>query len=204
MKLIGRNLSPYTRRVAIALSLLGIAHEREYFSPTKDPMGAFAFNPVGRVPVLILDDGERLIESGAILDYLMELAGPERALIPATGQPRRECLQIMAMATATLDKAVAAIVEQSRRPAEKVHRPWLDHLMAQATGGLKALEARPQSPWLMGEKMTMADVTVAVMLTALKTMLPALAPAGAYPRLESLTARCEALSAFRAHTLETP
>ena len=79
MKLIGRNLSPYTRRVAVAMNVLGIAHERAYLTPWQEAQAneIRAANPLTRVPILVLDDGERLIESGAILDHLM--ASPPRS-----------------------------------------------------------------------------------------------------------------------------
>ena len=204
MKLIGRNLSPYSRRIAIAMTLLDVPHEREYLSVTADPDRGLEINPVGRVPVLELDDGERLIESGVILDYLMELVGPAKSLVPPHGKARRDCLQLMAIATGVLDKAVAAIYEQRRRPAEKVHEPWRQHLLRQATGGLTALEARRPNPWLLGDFLTLADISAAVTITFLRAMLPELVPDGAWPNLYDLCTRCEALAAFQAHPLETP
>jgi len=206
MKLIGRNLSPYTRRVAVAMNLLGVPHERSYLSPwTEDQAKQIrAANPLVRVPILELDDGERLIESGAMLDYVMERVGPAKALIPAAGKERRQCLRIMAIATGILDKGVAAFYERTKRPAEKVHQPWHDHLTSQLTGGLQQLEALPMTPWYLGDKMTMADVTAAVGVTFVKKTSPALMPPGAYPKLEALAAKCEAMPAFKASPLETP
>ncbi|WP_428249335.1 glutathione S-transferase family protein [Ferrovibrio sp.] len=203
MKLIGRNLSPYTRRVAIALTLLDIPHEREYLSVTADPQRGLSINPVGRVPALQISASETLIESAAILDYLMELAGP-KTLVPPHGKPRRDCLRLMAWGAGVLDKAVAAIYEVRRRPAEKVHEPWRQLLLSQATGGLRALEAVQPHPWLMGEHFSMADVTVGVTVSFLRVMQPELLPPGVYPNLEALATACEALPAFKAHPLETP
>ncbi len=203
MKLIGRNLSPYTRRIAIALTLLDIPHEREYLSVTTNPQRGLEVNPVGRVPALQLSDNETLVESGAILDYLMELAGP-KSLVPPRGKARRDCLRLMAVACGVLDKAVAAIYEVRRRPAEKVHEPWRQMLLSQATGGLVALEAVSPQPWLQGEHFSMADITAAVTVSFLRVMLPELLPPGVYPNLEALTTACEALPAFKVHPLETP
>lgn len=204
LTLIGRNLSPYTRRVAIAMTMLDVPHSREYLSVTADPDRGLELNPVGRVPVLQLDSGERLIESGAILDYLMELVGPAKSLVPPHGKARRECLQLMAVASGVLDKAVNAIYELRRRPAEKVHEPWRQHLLRQATGGLGALDQRSQSPWLLGDNITMADITAGVTVSFVRVMVPELVPAGLYPSLYRLTERCEALPAFQAHKLENP
>src|ERR1051325_4092558 len=139
-----------------------------------------------------------------MLDSLMERAGPGKALIPAAGKDRRTCLRIMAIGTGVIDKGVAAFYERTKRPAEKVHQPWHDHLASQVTGGLKALEALPMTPWFQGDKMTMADVTAAVAYTFLGKTNPALAPPGAYPKLEKLAAACEAMPAFKSSPLETP
>ncbi|WP_300300560.1 glutathione S-transferase family protein [Ferrovibrio sp.] len=204
MTLIGRNLSPYTRRVAIAMTMLDVPHAREYLSVTADPERGLEINPVGRVPALQLEDGDTLIESGAILDYLMDLVGPAKSLIPPHGKARRDCLQLMAVGSGVLDKSVNAIYEMRRRPAEKIHEPWRQHLLRQAAGGLAALEQRRQAPWLQGERLTMADITTAVTVTFLQAMLPELIGSGLYPQLHDLTVRAEALPAFQAHKLETP
>lgn len=211
LKLIGRNLSPYSRRVAVAMTLLDIPHSREYLSVTADPDRGLELNPVGRVPVLELEDGERLIESAAILDYLMELVGPAKSLVPPHGKARRDCIQLMAIGSGVLDKSVNAIYELRRRPAEKVHEPWRQHLLRQAAGGLAALDARAamarshgEKAWLLGEQIGMADITAAVTVTFLRVMVPELVPDGLYPALYALTGRAEALPAFQAHPLEKP
>jgi glutathione S-transferase len=207
MKLIGRNLSPYSRRVAVAMTLLDVPHAREYLSVTADPDRGLEVNPVGRVPVLELEDGERLIESAAILDYLMELVGPAKSLIPPHGKARRDCIQLMAIGSGLLDKAVNAIYEQRRRPAEKVHEPWRQHLLRQAAGGLVALDARAassQKAWILDDQIGMADITAAVAVSFLRVMLPELVTDGLYPALYALTGKAEALPAFRAHPLEKP
>lgn len=206
MKLIGRNLSPYTRRVAVAMNLMGVPHERSYLSPWQEAQAKDirAINPLIRVPILVLDDGETLIESGAMLDHLMEGAGPQQALIPPAGKDRRACLRITAIGTGIMDKGVNAFYERTKRPAEKVHQPWHDHLAAQVTGGLETLEAMPMSPWFLGEKMTLADVTAAVAVTFLRRTNPDLVPPGKYKKLEALAAKCEAMPAFKSSPLETP
>ncbi len=98
MILVGQYDSPYTRRVAITLRLFGIAYEHDTRSVFGDFDAMRAINPLGRIPSLVLDSGEVLIESGAILDYLDEMVGPERALIPKTGEARRKALQRIALA----------------------------------------------------------------------------------------------------------
>ena len=102
MKLIGNYLSPFARRVAISLNELGIAHEMENVMVSKNPEAVSGHNPLIRIPTLILDDGEVLVESFAILDAIDEMAGPGKALVPASGADRRRILKITAIALGTM------------------------------------------------------------------------------------------------------
>jgi glutathione S-transferase len=85
MLLIGMFDSPFVRRVAVSMKLLEIPFEHANWSIGKDFDRIREYNPLGRVPTLVTNEGERLMESGAILDYLDEIAGPERALLPRSG-----------------------------------------------------------------------------------------------------------------------
>jgi glutathione S-transferase len=197
MILVGRYLSPFVRRVGVSLNQLGIAFERKGLSTATDKTAIEAVNPLGRVPALILDDGEVLVDSAAILDYLDELAGPAKALVPPKGLERRQVLKIVAIAQGTLEKAVGATYEMNRRPAEKVYQPWLDQLLAQTTGGLAALEAALTGAWFVGNRLTQADVTVACGYGFIGRVQPTVVPPGRYKRLEALAARSEAMPAFQ-------
>ena len=105
MILVGRHLSPFGGRVAVTLRLYGFHYEH------RGPLMAFGddkktisqWNPLGRV-ALLLDDGEVLFDSGAILDYMAQRAGPERALIPPSGPARREVLRLMNTAIGAAEK----------------------------------------------------------------------------------------------------
>ena len=88
MKLIGNYLSPYTRRVAISLNAVGLPFELEHLFVFKEPDRVRAHNPVVRIPTLVMDDGEVLVESYAILDAIDQMVGPDRALAPAVGEER--------------------------------------------------------------------------------------------------------------------
>lgn len=104
MILVGRNRSPFSRRVAVSLRLLGFDYEHLPFTTWSNFKEVRKVNPVGRVPALILDDGETLIDSGAILDYLDQLAGPARALVPMQEPQRHHTLKIIACAMGALEK----------------------------------------------------------------------------------------------------
>ncbi len=205
IKLVGRNLSPYTRRCAIVMHELGVPHERVILSTYgDDQQKLFRYNPLGRVPALVLDDGETLIESAAILDHLLQQHDREGRLLPAGGKPRRDCLAVIALATGVMDKGVAAVYEVRRRPPEKVHQPWRDHLVAQARGGLQALETMPKDRWRQGAAMDLAAISVGVMMSFLGVLSPDIAADGAYPGLAALRERAESTPSFAACPLETP
>ena len=199
MLLIGMFDSPFVRRVAISMKLLGLPFEHANWSVGKDFDRIREYNPLGRVPTLVLDDGEALMESSAILDYLDELVGPDRALLPHTGKQRRDALKLMAIATGAAEKGVAQVYEGVFRPPEKYHQPWVDRCRAQMTGALQELErvrvTQATDSWLMGAHMTQPDITVACVVTFLAdaTRLEV----SPYPALQSLVARCEAMSVFK-------
>ena len=89
MKLIGRYDSPYVRRVGVTLHVLEQSFEHLPLSPFSQALEFRKHAAIGRMPVLILANGETLIESAAILDHLDEIAGPSGALIPIRGPERR-------------------------------------------------------------------------------------------------------------------
>src|SRR3546814_7521917 len=125
MILVGQFDSPFVRRVAISLRVLGFAYEHDKRSVFGDFDSMRRTNPLGRIPSLVLDDGAVLIDSAAILDWLDEKVGPERALIPPAGPARPRALQLLALATGAVDKAGAAAYERLIRPAEYRWPEWI-------------------------------------------------------------------------------
>src|SRR5262245_4646622 len=103
MMLIGQYDSPFVRRVGIALRLYGLSLEHKPWSVFGEAELIAPLNPLRRVPTLVLDTGEVLIESGAMLDHLDELVGPSRALIADSGEARRHALKVCALATGLAD-----------------------------------------------------------------------------------------------------
>lgn len=209
MILVGRDLSPFVRRVRVSLLLLGIAHEQNPLATTTDIERIRAINPLARVPALLLGGDEPpLIDSWTILDHIDSLAGPARALVPPAGRARREVLRLVALGTGVMEKGVQSFYERTRRPAEKQHAPWQEHCDGQVAGGLAALDAAALQaaslgwPHLTGERLTQADVTAAVALDFIRFTGGHLVPAGRYPRLEAMAARLLALPAFQETSLE--
>ena len=155
MLLIGMFDSPFVRRVAVTLKLLEIPFEHGNWSVGKDFERIREFNPLGRVPTLVLPNGEKLFESAAILDYLDEFVGAERALLPARGPDRRTALNLMAMATGAAEKGVMQVYEGVFRPESKRHQPWLDRLRAadeRVTRGHRSLHGRARRGAVAGRQ----------------------------------------------------
>ncbi|WP_242111905.1 glutathione S-transferase family protein [Luteimonas aquatica] len=199
MILIGMLDSSYVRRVAITLDVLGLPFERRDWSVGRDFERIREFNPLGRVPALVLDSGETLIESAVILDHLERIAGPQHALLPSDPDARRRAQYLIALAGNAADKAVLVAMERIFRPAEKWHEPFLARCRTQIDGALAALEqacrARQAQPWLAGEAMSQADISLTCFVTHASEAAPW--PLDAYPALRARVARCEALPLFR-------
>jgi glutathione S-transferase len=196
-RLIGHYDSPFVRRVGVSLHLLAIPFERELLSVFSDAEAMRAFNPLVRVPVLVLDDGACLIDSAAILDHLDECVGPGRALLPASGKARRDALQTMALATGIGDKAIAIAYER-RKPADKIDESWVARCRGQQEGALTELERRYGETVPGGGRLMQSEITVAAMLGYVRLRQPETLAPGRYRVLEAFLARAEADPAFKA------
>ncbi len=201
MILIGQYDSPFVRRVAIALRLYGLAYEHRPWSTFADAEQIAQYNPLRRVPTLVLDDGEVLIDSVTILDHLDALAGAMKALIAPAGPARRQALKICALATGLADKAVSLVYERVLH--QQVSQAWIDRCVAQVAGVLDTLQTdragRATSFWF-GEIIGHADIAVACALRFTTEAHPTLFGLVRWPSLAAYAARCEALAPFQAVT----
>lgn len=200
MKLIGGYRSPYVRRVAASMNLMGIAYEHDPVAVFDNQDAVRQYNPLIRVPTLVLDDGEVLVESYAILDALNEMADADKRLIPMSGMARRDCMKLIAVATGTMDKTVWAVYEGRFHPKEKYHKPWVEHNEEQALGGLGYLDECAKAAgdgWLGGsDRISEADVSSVVAFSFAAMARPKLEVGGKFPALAALAERCEAMDAF--------
>src|SRR4051794_30734417 len=164
MILIGQYDSPFVRRVAIALRMYGMAYEHRPWSVFGDADEIAAFNPLRRVPTLVADDGGSLVESSAILDWLDEQAGPDRALIAAAGPERRAALKVCALASRPADKAVSLVYE--RVIHHRATPLWLERCRTQIGGVLDGRDAdrARQGGWWFGPRPGHADIIVGCVL----------------------------------------
>jgi glutathione S-transferase len=197
MLLIGMFDSPFVRRVAVSLKLLGFAFEHANWSVGEDHAEIRRYSPLGRVPAVVLEDGEVLTESAAILDHLDSVVGPERALVPTSGAARRQVLQLMALAIGAAEKGRELINERIVRPPEKRHQPWEERCRSQMYGALSDIERwqnQRTARWLVGEHLTQADITLTCVWACLREAVAL--QDGPYPSLAALAGRCEVLPEF--------
>jgi glutathione S-transferase len=197
MQLIGMLDSPYVRRVAISLQLLGLPFEHRSLSVFRTFDQFRAINPVVKAPTLVCDDGTVLMDSTLILDYAEASAAP-RSLMPSGLAPRRAALRTIGLALAACEKSVQLVYERNLRPPEKQHEPWAVRVLGQMHAAFGELEAelarRSQSgaPHSIGA----AEVTTAVAWHFTERMLPGTVKDAAYPRLRALSKWAEQLPEF--------
>lgn len=197
MILIGQFDSPFVRRVGIALELYGVPYEHRPWSTWGDADKLAVYNPLRRVPTLLLEDGECLIESSAILDALDEVAG-ERALLPRQGPLRRQALFVTALATGLADKAVSLVYERKLHP--EISAAWIDRCRAQIGGVLARLEVlrtERKTRYWFADTPWHADIAVACALRFLLESSPGAFELASFPALASHAAACEALPVFQ-------
>jgi glutathione S-transferase len=198
MILIGQYDSPFVRRVAVALRFYAIDYEHWPWSTFGDADRLAAYNPLRRVPTLILDSEDVLIESTAILDHLDEVAGPDRALIARAGSERQAVLRICALATGLCDKLVGLIYERVLH--ESVSAAWVERCETQVVAVLDALEtdrsARGSHFWF-GERITHADIAATCAMRFLREAHSETFDIGRWPSLVAQADRCEALDIFQ-------
>jgi glutathione S-transferase len=197
MQLIGMLDSPYVRRVAISLQLLGLPFEHRSLSVFRTFDQFRAINPVVKAPTLVCDDGTVLMDSTLILDYAEAVAAP-RSLMPGGLSERQAALRTIGLALAACEKSVQLVYERNLRPPEKQHEPWAARVIAQmhaAYGELEAELAR-KPPRRDPQRIGAADVVTAVTWHFTERMLPATVKDAAYPQLRGLSAWAEQLPEF--------
>lgn len=198
MKLIGMLDSPYVRRVAISLQLLGLEFEHDPLSVFRTFAQFQAINPVVKAPTLICDDGTVLMDSTLILDYAEALAAPGKSLMPTDIRARRQSLRVLGLALAACEKSVQIIYERNQRPAEKVHAPWMARVTGQLLAAYDALESElARAPLACArESINQAGITVAVAWHFTMRTLPETLDVARFPRLSAFSDEAEKLAEF--------
>lgn len=200
MILVGMLDSPYVRRVAISLQLLGLPFEHRSLSVFRTFDEFRRVNPVVKAPSLVCDDGEVLMDSSLILDYAEALAAPRASLMPADTAARQHALRLIGLALAACEKSVQIIYERSLRPAEKQHQPWVEWVTGQLRAAYAALETalRDRALRVANGTIDQAGLTTAVAWHFTQQTLPEVVVAADHPNLQDFSARAEQLPAFMA------
>ncbi|MGE5096736.1 MAG: glutathione S-transferase family protein [Betaproteobacteria bacterium] len=198
MILIGMLDSPYVRRVAVSLKLMGLHFEHRSVSVFRTYDEFRKINPVVKAPSFVCNDGTVLMDSTLILDYLEHCVVPGKALMPHGGHERREALRLVGLAMAACEKCVQIVYEHNQRPPEKLHEPWLRRVTEQAHAAFAQLEkaCADAKPWLQGEHLNAADVAVACAWRFTQIYTKDEFPTSRYPALVAFSARAEALPEF--------
>lgn len=198
MILIGQYDSSFVRRIGIALTLYGIVFEHRPWSILGDADKIRPYNPLLRVPTLILDDKEVLVETFAILDHLDSIAPSGKALIPATGAERRAILRIAALASGLADMFVSLFYEL------RLHESTSPFLVERRRGQIRATlqlldadRAASGRDFWFTERLSHADIAVACVLRHLGEAHPGLVDLADFPALSAHAARMEAIPVFK-------
>ena len=197
MILIGQFDSPFVRRTAVTMNHYGVPFERKIISVFTDFDEMLEENPLGKVPSLVLDNGEYLFDSRMIIDYVEHLVPAEERLIPVDLEQRKRVLRAEAIALGLAEKSYERGIEYARRQADKIDESWAERLGIQIVSALTWLDSLQPRPWLCGEQMSQADITCAVAFTYLREKQQIKLDRGDYPLLDVHCDRCEALPAFK-------
>lgn len=196
MKLIGSLTSPYVRKARIVLAEKKIEYDFVLDNPWNADTGVTRLNPLGKVPVLVLDDDSTLFDSRVIVEYLDHVS-PVAHLIPSEPKTRMAVRGVEALADGVTDAAVSLYLEKKRAP-EQQSRDWL--LLQEKTlfRGLEALsEALGEKPWFLGNSMTLADIACGCMLGYLGLRFPEIDWRTAHPNLAKLADKLAIRASFR-------
>ncbi|MFV0672063.1 glutathione S-transferase [Variovorax sp. tm] len=196
MQLVGMLDSPYVRRTAISMRLLGVPFEHRSISVFSTFEQFRAINPVVKAPTLVCDDGAVLMDSTLIIDYAQALS--RRSLLSPDPARRLRELRLTGLALAACEKTVQIVYERQLRPAEKLHQPWMDRVRGQLAAAYSALEGELAAEPLSAseETMTQAGVSTAVAWAFTQLLTPdAISPTD-FPVLAAYSAQAERLPVF--------
>ena len=198
MILLGQYDSPFVRRVAITLHHYGLSFEHRPWSVWGDAEKIAQYNPLRRVPTLLLEDGSALVETFAIIDYADEQVAAERALLPASGQVRRDGLRVAALSAGIADKAVSLLY--STLDLMQPSALWSARCRQQIEDTLNVLEAERavrSTPFWFGDTLSHADIALSCAYRFSSEAHPGLIDPNALPNLTAQANRCEALPEFQ-------
>ncbi|MEZ7910924.1 MAG: glutathione S-transferase [Propionivibrio sp.] len=195
MKLIGSLTSPFVRKVRIVLAEKKIDYEFVIDSPWSPESGVANLNPLGKIPVLALDDDTSLFDSRVISEYLDNVA-PNNKLMPSTNRERTEVKRWEALADGICD-AAALIFLEKKRPAEQQSSEWIVRQQNKIIAGLDYMAAElGDSNWCMGTHFSLADIAAGCALGYLAFRFPEIDWNAKHPNLARLYEKLSHRPAF--------
>lgn len=203
MKLISATPSPYARKVRIALAEKEIPFELQTEVPWNEGTTVPRHNPLEKLPVLVLDDGNTVYESRYILEWL-EVKHPEPPLVSRDPDEMLAAKRLEVLADGICDAGVLSFFERMR-PESHRSRPWLARQRRKIEGGLREIArlVSADRAFCVGERFGLGDIAVGTVLGYLSVRLPDIAWRAAHPHLGALADRLAERPSFAA-TLPTP
>jgi glutathione S-transferase len=197
MRLIGMLDSPYVRRVAISLECLGVAFEHEAVSVFSTFAKFQSINPIVKAPTLVCDDGEVIMDSSLILQFIEAVKVKGRSLWPSDPLELQHDFRALSLALAACEKCAQTIYERNLRPAAAQYEPWLSRLRGQLLAAFAGLEqevaARPRA----FVRLSHASIAAAVAWQFTHSELPSVVSPAEHPALSALSERMERFPAFQ-------
>ena len=185
MKLIGSLTSPYVRKVRIVLAEKKIEYEFELDSPWSPGSNVPNINPLGKIPVLVLDEETTLFDSRVISEYLDNVA-PNNKLMPAPNRERTEVKRWEALADGICDAAALTFLER-KRPTERQDVDWITRQESKLIRGLEYMaEQLGEHAWCMGNHFSLADIATGCALGYLAFRFPEIDWSVKHPNLARL------------------
>lgn len=195
MKLIGSDASPFARKVRIVLAEKKMDYEFETEDPWGDESGIWHNNPLGQVPVLLLEDGRPIFDSRVIVEFL-DNASPRGKLIPTDNRERIEVRRWEALADGVLDAGVLVRRELARPEGER-SPAWIERQQKKINAGLKMMaQDLGDNLWCAGHGYTLADIAVGVCLGWLAFRFPEMTWRESQPSLARLMTKLEERPSF--------
>jgi glutathione S-transferase len=195
MKLIASQTSPYARKVRIALVEKKIEYDFVEESPWAAETTVPDYNPLGKVPVLVLDDGTTLFDSRVIVEYL-DTVSPVSRLIPEPNRQRIVVRRWEALADGICDAAVAIVLER-KRPAKQQNKDWLDRQRRKVDLGVNELaQELGDRLWCNGDAYSLADIAAGCALAYLDLRHPDIDWRGSYANLVKLAEKLSKRPSF--------
>jgi glutathione S-transferase len=186
MKLIASLTSPYARKVRIALAEKKIEYVLVEESPWVPGNAVSDVNPLGKIPVLVMDDGNTLFDSRVIVEYL-DAVSPVSRLIPEPSRQRIAVRRWEALADGICDAASTMVLEK-RRPVRQQSREWIARQTEKVVLGVRELARElGERPWCSGESYSLADIAAGCALGYLDLRQPDLTWRLDYPNLTRLS-----------------